>query len=51
MSAPSDHDQPFKVLLKEFFEQFFRCFFPDWAARFDFSDLTLLDKEVFLAPP
>jgi hypothetical protein len=46
-----DHDQRLKVLLKEFFEQFFLCFFPKWAARFDFSDLTWLDKEVFLAPP
>jgi hypothetical protein len=46
-----DHDQRLKVLLKEFFEQFFRCFFPAWAARFDFGDVTWLDKEVFLAPP
>jgi hypothetical protein len=45
------HDQRLKVLLKEFFEQFFLCFFPRWAARFDFRDLTWLDKEVFLAPP
>jgi hypothetical protein len=53
MPAPAtpDHDQRLKVLLKEFFEQFFRCFFPAWAARFDFHDLTWLDKEVFLAPP
>src|SRR5947209_20545966 len=46
-----DHDQRLKVLLKEFFEQFLLCFFPAWAARFDFGDLTWLDKEVFLAPP
>jgi hypothetical protein len=39
------------VLLKEFFEQFFRCFFPAWAERFDFRDLTWIDREVFLAPP
>jgi hypothetical protein len=39
------------VLLKEFFEQFFLCFFPAWAARFDFGELTWLDKEMFLAPP
>jgi len=53
MPAPgtADHDQRLKVLLKEFFEQFFRCFFPSWAERFDFRDLTWLDKEVFLAPP
>ena len=48
---PSDHDQRLKVLLKEFFEQFLLCFFPEWAACFDFSTLTWLDKEVFLAPP
>src|SRR5215831_8914984 len=46
-----DHDQRLKVLLKEFFEQFFLCFFPAWAARFDFGELTWLDKEMFLAPP
>jgi hypothetical protein len=49
-SAP-DHDQRLKVLLKEFFGQFFQCFFPAWAERFDFADITWLDKEVFLAPP
>src|SRR5438132_6727835 len=46
-----DHDQRLKVLLKEFFEQFLLCFFPAWAARFDFGDITWLDKEMFLAPP
>ena len=52
MSEPApDHDQRLKILLKEFFEQFFLCFFPAWAARFDFSEVTWLDKEVFLAPP
>src|SRR5947209_1512874 len=49
--TPPDHDQRLKVLLKEFFEQFFRCFFPVWAERFDFADVTWLDKELFLAPP
>ena len=42
-SEPADHDQRLKVLLKEFFEQFFQCFFPAWAARFDFADVTWLD--------
>jgi hypothetical protein len=37
--------------LKEFFQQFFLCFFPDWAQRFDFTNIDWLDKEVFLAPP
>src|SRR5438094_10292006 len=49
-SAP-DHDQRLKVLLKEFFAQFFLCFFPAWAERFDFSGIDWLDKELFLAPP
>jgi hypothetical protein len=49
--APPDHDQRLKVLLREFFEQFFQCFFPDWAWRFEFTDITWLDKELFLAPP
>ena len=50
-SAGPDHDQRLKVLLKEFFEAFFACFFPTWAARFDFLDIDWLDKELFLAPP
>ncbi len=53
MSQPAgpDHDQRLKVLLKEFFEAFFLCFFPAWAARFEFLDIDWLDKELFLAPP
>jgi hypothetical protein len=50
-SAQPDHDQRLKVLLKEFFRQFFDCFFPTWAQRFDFEQIDWLDKEVFLAPP
>jgi hypothetical protein len=50
-SAGPDHDQRLKVLLKEFFEAFFRCFFPAWADRFEFHDIDWLDKELFLAPP
>src|SRR5437764_2368195 len=50
-SAGPDHDQRLKVLLKEFFEAFFGCFFPAWAARFEFTDIDWLDKELFLAPP
>jgi hypothetical protein len=50
LPAP-DHDQRLKVLLKEFFEQFFLCFFPAWAPRFDFTAIDWLDKELFLAPP
>jgi hypothetical protein len=39
------------VLLNEFFEAFFTCFFPTWAARFEFAEIDWLDKELFLAPP
>ena len=46
-----DHDQRFKVLLQEFFAEFFQLFFPDWARRFDFARVTWLDKEVFTDPP
>ena len=46
-----DHDQRFKVLLQEFFAEFFQLFFPEWARRFDFSRVTWLDKEVFTDPP
>jgi hypothetical protein len=42
-----DHDQRLKVLLKEFFEGFFVCFFPDWAPRFEFTDIDWLDKELY----
>src|SRR5262249_17823212 len=48
---PPDHDQRLKVLLKEFFAQFFQCFFPAWAERFEFCAIDWLDKELFLAPP
>ncbi|MCI0458749.1 MAG: hypothetical protein L0Z62_17460, partial [Gemmataceae bacterium] len=46
-SVSPDHDQRLKVLLKEFF----LCFFPAWAARFEFGAVDWLDKELFLAPP
>jgi hypothetical protein len=50
-SAGPDHDQRLKVLLNEFFEAFFVCFFSAWAARFEFLEIDWLDKELFLAPP
>jgi hypothetical protein len=50
-AASPDHDQRLNVLLKEFFEAFFQAFFPIWAARFEFTAIDWLDKELFLAPP
>jgi hypothetical protein len=46
-----DHDQRFKTLLKAFFAEFFRAFFPAWADRFDFSRVDWLEQEAFTDPP
>jgi hypothetical protein len=46
----ADHDQRFKQLLQEFFPEFLGLFFPERAARFDFSGLCWLDKEIFPDP-
>jgi len=40
-----DHDQRFKVLLREFFADFMTLFFPHEATVFDFSNIQFLDKE------
>src|SRR5690348_13118366 len=47
----ADHDQRFKVLIREFFREFMELFFLAWVERFDFDNLTWLEKEVFLEPP
>jgi len=46
-----DHDQRFKTLLREFFADFLRLFFAEWAARLDLSAVEWLDTEVFPDPP
>src|SRR5262245_44731325 len=46
-----DHDQRFKTLLREFLPEFFALFFPDWVARFDFTNAEWLEQEAFLDPP
>jgi hypothetical protein len=46
-----DHDQRFKVLLREFFAEFLHLFFPAWAGRFDLTRITWLEQEVFPDPP
>ena len=47
----TDHDQRWKTLLREFLDEFFRRFFPEWAELLDFSQVEWLDKEVFPDPP
>lgn len=47
-----DHDQRFKIMLKEFFQDFLQLFFPHESELFDFSGrINWLDKEVFADPP
>jgi hypothetical protein len=46
-----DHDQRFKTLIPEFFVEFLRLFFADWADRLDLSDPEWLEKELFPDPP
>ena len=46
-----DHDQRFKVLLREFFAEFIQLFLPDWAPRFDCRQIDWLDKEFFTDLP
>lgn len=46
-----DHDQRFKNLIREFFGDFLRLFFADWAERLDCENVEWLDKEVFPDPP
>ncbi len=46
-----DHDQRFKELIREFFGDFLRLFFAEWAARLDTDKVEWLDKEVFPDPP
>lgn len=46
-----DHDQRFKSLLREFFPDLLRLFWPVWAERFDFDTLVWLEQEVFTDPP
>ncbi len=46
----ADHDQRFKLLLEEFFPEFFQLFFPPWAERFDFTQIEWLKQEAFTDP-
>ena len=46
-----DHDQRFKAMLREFFPDFLRLFFPEWAARFDLTRIEWADQELLPDPP
>jgi hypothetical protein len=43
----AEHDQRFKVLLREFLPEFLRLFFPERAALFDLDHITWLDNCTF----
>ncbi len=47
----AEHDQRFKVLLREFLPDFLRLFFPERAELFDLEQVEWLDKELFVDPP
>jgi hypothetical protein len=51
MADPTDHDQLFKAVIREFFPDFLTLFFPESAARYDLTAVRWLDKEVFADPP
>lgn len=46
-----DHDQRFKELIREFFPDFLRLFFAEWAARFDLSAVEWVEQELLPDPP
>lgn len=46
-----DHDQRFKVIVREFHSEFAALFVPHLVDRADLAALHWLDKEVFLDPP
>lgn len=47
----ADHDQRFKTIIREFFADFLRLFFDNWARRFDLSNVEWLDTELLPDPP
>ena len=46
-----DHDQRFKMLIREFFADFMRLFFSTWAGDLDCESSEWLEQEVFPDPP
>jgi hypothetical protein len=47
LSLGMGHDQLFKRFFHEFLQDFLELFYPDVAARLDFTTLEFLDKELF----
>jgi len=45
------HDQRFKTLIREFFADFLRLFFLNWAERFDLDSVEWLETELLPNPP
>ncbi len=45
------HDRRFKEFLQRFLPQFLKLFFPEQAARLDFTTLVFLDKELIVNLP
>ncbi len=51
MPDPTDHDQLFKEVIREFFPDFLRLFLSEEAAPFDLTKVAWRDKELFADPP
>ena len=49
--VPQDHDQRFKAILREFFADFLKLFFKNWAERLDLSSVEWLEQELMPDPP
>jgi len=48
---PGDHDQRFKSIIREFFADFLKLFFADWAVRLDLTRIEWLTQELLPDPP
>ena len=46
-NKPLKHDQIFKTLIKEFFQEFMFSFLPDIAEEIDFKSTEFLEQEFF----
>ena len=50
-TTTQNHDQRFKELLHNFFQEFFQLFFPAWVDRFVWEQLVWLEQEIFVDVP
>jgi hypothetical protein len=51
LTVVQGHDQRFSALIREFFPDFLKLFFPENAEHFSFENLQWLDTELLPKPP